>query len=205
MIVPIDVQGDYKSVSMEIRTMVELKSIYVVKYFKSWTEETIIESQRSVCTFIQMELLQFNLVKLIDLVKSISQDDDDLEKFKYYLRCKILSQLVECVDHLHSQTPPIIHRDLKPQNVLVCHSIAQGRLLKLCDFGLAKMCQTRVNTGGVGTIRYRAPEVKTGNYDVQSDIYSIGVIAMDIFDITQNTERMRSGSARLIYILNIRK
>ena len=76
----------------------------------------------------------------------------------------------------------VVHRDIKPANIFVCRD---GRV-KLVDFGIAK----RSNVPGVtqkglawGTPRYMAPEQIRGfsNVSPASDIYSIGVIAYQMF------------------------
>ena len=63
-----------------------------------------------------------------------------------------------------------------------------GNVTKLCDFGLAKFggLTLRTQTKYTGTINYMAPEVRDGNvkhYNNRVDIYSLGVIANDIFHI----------------------
>lgn len=79
----------------------------------------------------------------------------------------------------------VIHRDLKPSNILIDHD-DQPRIL---DFGLAKQLQSgnrgdassMLSLSGelLGTMPFCGPEqlgAEDGNADVQTDIYSLGVI-----------------------------
>ena len=50
-----------------------------------------------------------------------------------------------------------MHRDVKPENMLLCDN---RRLLKLSDFGCAKMSSDDEHTMFVGSERYVAPEVR---------------------------------------------
>ncbi|GMK56962.1 hypothetical protein CspeluHIS016_0308020 [Cutaneotrichosporon spelunceum] len=79
----------------------------------------------------------------------------------------------------------VTHRDLKPENILVTkESESQGRLIKIADFGLAKMIKVEDKTmlkSLVGTPQYLAPEVvmqtKTcPGYENVVDSWSIGII-----------------------------
>lgn len=69
----------------------------------------------------------------------------------------------------------IVHRDIKPENIL----IAKGGLVKLTDFGLAKITGSRVTrTGAVmGTPSYMAPEQVLGkDTDPRTDLYATGLV-----------------------------
>lgn len=90
---------------------------------------------------------------------------------------KIFKQLVAGVGYLHSKK--IIHRDLKPANILL-----KGDTVKISDFGLAKggvFTFTINHTTGMGTPAYMAPEVHTGTYDKTVDIYSLGIILVELY------------------------
>lgn len=74
---------------------------------------------------------------------------------------------------------PIVHRDIKPSNVLVSHDESLGELVKILDFGIAKVLQDKSNQTQcfMGTLAYSSPEQMEGReLDARSDIYSLGVM-----------------------------
>jgi serine/threonine protein kinase len=93
------------------------------------------------------------------------------------------------LDYLHTRLQPIIHRDLKPSNILVSNDFAcdggtKRQLIKLADFGLARITQgsfTTLTDFGqlMGTPEYSAiPDLLSESYqiDARSDLYSLGVM-----------------------------
>ena len=77
----------------------------------------------------------------------------------------------------------IVHRDLKPQNIL----IDENDLIKIVDFGLAagvSPTDSRLTqrSARMGTPTYMAPEqVRGGDIDTRTDIYSLGIIMYELF------------------------
>ncbi|MBE9060175.1 serine/threonine-protein kinase [cf. Phormidesmis sp. LEGE 11477] len=74
---------------------------------------------------------------------------------------------------------PIIHRDIKPSNILVTVDPSVGELVKILDFGIAKLLQEggEQTSTFMGTLAYASPEQMEGReLDNRSDIYSLGVM-----------------------------
>ncbi|CAG2167092.1 unnamed protein product [Oppiella nova] len=105
---------------------------------------------------------------------------------EYLISCEIFRQILESVQYLHELNPQIIHRDLKPENILIAENIRNGRFVKLCDFGLAveHITASQSHSKSKGTPKYMAPELHQSKYTTKSDIYSLGIISMELFDIT---------------------
>ncbi|MCA9523400.1 MAG: serine/threonine protein kinase [Myxococcales bacterium] len=97
--------------------------------------------------------------------------------------CEIAAQICAALAHSHGQQ--IIHRDLKPENVMVISPPGEGRLVKVLDFGLAKLRegdQSSTERGIIcGTPKYMSPEQVMGDpVDPRSDIYSLGVLLYEM-------------------------
>lgn len=74
---------------------------------------------------------------------------------------------------------PIVHRDIKPSNILVVQNDSMGELVKILDFGIAKVLEPEGNQTQcfMGTLAYSSPEQMEGReLDARSDIYSLGVM-----------------------------
>jgi translation initiation factor 2-alpha kinase 4 len=100
------------------------------------------------------------------------------------MRINYIQQLVSGLSYLHNQN--IIHRDLKPDNIFVCIK-NEIVTLKIGDFGLSTIVKNKKITFDnsflsidVGTGMYRAPEIDEGLYDSSIDIYSLGIIIIEL-------------------------
>lgn len=103
---------------------------------------------------------------------------------------RLLGQLCEALQAAHSQG--IVHRDLKPANLMVVNPDTPYEKIKVMDFGLAKLVDSRsaallhksCDTGAdfaVGTPGYISPEqVKGDEMDHRCDLYSVGVILFEL-------------------------
>lgn len=96
-------------------------------------------------------------------------------------------QILEGVSAAHHAG--IIHRDLKPENVFLASQPDGQALIKLLDFGIAKLRQLdsaeslRITTPGmlVGTPNYMAPELLAGGAaSERGDIFALGVMLVEM-------------------------
>jgi serine/threonine protein kinase len=88
----------------------------------------------------------------------------------------IFTELCLAMQALHDSG--IVHRDLKPANVFV-----ENSMVKVGDYGLCKFIsgtQKSPQTQSIGTVHYMAPEISTGNYGKQVDVYAAGVMLYEM-------------------------
>jgi serine/threonine-protein kinase len=100
---------------------------------------------------------------------------------------RLLGQLCEVLQAAHSEG--IIHRDLKPANLMVVDPDTPYEIIKVMDFGLAKLVDSGAYKNGkgtaaefaVGTPGYMCPEQARGEeMDHRGDLYSVGVILFEL-------------------------
>ncbi|KAM0899564.1 hypothetical protein ACQ4PT_021234 [Festuca glaucescens] len=125
-------------------------------------------------------------------------------------RLGIALDVARGLHYLHDELDSrVIHCDVKPQNILMD---AAGTA-KIADFGLAKLLQpdqTRTFTGVRGTRGYLAPEWYrgTGPVTVKADVYSYGVVLLEIVTCRRSMEMEEAGEERtlmeLVYELLLR-
>ncbi|CAG2171689.1 unnamed protein product [Oppiella nova] len=155
-----DSSEDYMNrILNEVKNLGKVRSEYVVQYYNSWLETNFL--------YIQMEFCSQNLRNILEIKpKEFDRDlGEAMSSYEYFISCEIFRQILESVQYLHELNPQIIHRDLKPDNILIDGNGRNGRFVKLCDFGVAKVHQKNINktydkyTTGVGTPKYQAPEI----------------------------------------------
>lgn len=112
----------------------------------------------------------FESRNLREVIKENNLSDDD--------KLKILIQLLKALNIAHQNK--IIHRDIKPENIL----LDNNHYLKIADFGLA-MIQSddklTHDSSVVGTPSYMSPEQLRGEKNFQTDIFSTGIVAYELY------------------------
>lgn len=112
---------------------------------------------------------------------------------------QILVGVARGLEYLHRGcNTRIVHFDIKPHNILLDADFSP----KISDFGLAKPCTRKESNVSLlearGTIGYIAPEVFSRNFGQvshKSDVYSYGMMALEIVGGRKNHEAEMSSSS----------
>lgn len=123
-----------------------------------------------------------------DLYEIIRHHRDKVNQaINQYTVKSILWQLLNGLNYLHSNW--IMHRDLKPSNILVMGDGEEQGVVKIADFGLARIYQAPLkplsDNGVVVTIWYRAPELLLGakHYTSSVDMWAVGCIFAELLTL----------------------
>jgi serine/threonine protein kinase len=98
----------------------------------------------------------------------------------------IIRQVLRGLDHAHGAG--VVHRDLKPDNIMLVERDGQRDVVKILDFGIAKITEPvsggeALTQAGVifGTPEYLSPEQALGEaVDARADLYAAGVILYEM-------------------------
>eukprot|EP01105_Mastigella_eilhardi_P027434 TRINITY_DN845_c3_g1_i1.p1 TRINITY_DN845_c3_g1~~TRINITY_DN845_c3_g1_i1.p1 ORF type:complete len:442 (+),score=103.58 TRINITY_DN845_c3_g1_i1:56-1327(+) len=122
--------------------------------------------------WVVMEYMQGGcLTEVLDQFEHVRLDTNQIA---YVLQC-----VLRALDYLHGLHR--IHRDIKSDNIL----LSLDGAVKLADFGYAVQLtqQKQKRNTIVGTPYWMAPEVIKGqNYDTKVDIWSLGVLLMEMLE-----------------------
>ncbi|XP_042515746.1 probable LRR receptor-like serine/threonine-protein kinase At1g53440 isoform X2 [Macadamia integrifolia] len=136
-------------------------------------------------------LLVYEYMENNSLACALFGREDQRMNLDWPTRHKICLGIAKGLAYLHEESRlKIVHRDIKATNVLLDKDLNA----KISDFGLAKLDEeenTHISTRVAGTIGYMAPEYAMRGYLTdKADIYSFGVVALEIVSGKNNTNYM---------------
>jgi serine/threonine-protein kinase len=160
--------------SVEARAVAKLRHPNIVEVFDVSRED---EPEQ----YLVVELLRgFTLRRLLQKRSPLAPE----------VAASIGVELASALSHAHEQD--VIHRDTKPENVILerrggpdstpksAGSTGEGVLVKLTDFGIAKLLDAQgvTSTGQVlGSPAHMAPEqIEGGDVDARADVFALGVL-----------------------------
>ncbi|KAL5063094.1 hypothetical protein RYX36_024831 [Vicia faba] len=180
----IDLQSEEKSKSFdaECNSMRNLRHRNLVKIISS-------------CSNLDFKSLVMEFMSNGSVDKWLYSDNYCLN---FLQRLNIMIDVASALEYLHHGSPiPVVHCDLKPTNVL----LDENMVAHVSDFGIAKLMdegQSKTHTNTLATIGYLAPEYGSeGIVSVKGDVYSYGIMLMEIFTRRKPTDDMFVGDLSL--------
>lgn len=156
---------------LEARVAARVKSEHIVDVIDAGIDP------ETELAFIVMELLEGeSLDEMVE--KRGPQPTQQVARF--------IEQLGSALSRAHSyihrdgRARPIVHRDLKPDNLFVTRRESGEAIIKVLDFGIAKLVSTTTDVSQEvkGTPQYMASEqMRNGRITPQTDIWAMGLIA----------------------------
>ena len=139
------------------------RNIHIPRVYDFWEEDGIL-------TVVEEYINGKTLDKYLE-VNTLTRND----------RKKIITDILDGLEFLHTATVPIIHRDLKDTNVM----ITNDGVVKIIDYDAAKTFKAgeSKDTMLVGTAGSAAPEqYGFSQSDPRTDIYAVGMLMKQLFE-----------------------
>ncbi|XP_044971126.1 MDIS1-interacting receptor like kinase 2-like [Hordeum vulgare subsp. vulgare] len=151
----------------EIKALVQIRHRNIIKLF-------------GYCSCSQGRFLIYEYMERGDLAGILTNNGRAVE-LNWRTRTHIVLDVFRALAYMHHDcSSPIVHRDITSKNILLDPEFRAC----ISDFGMAKI----LNTGGqnltrlAGTKGYIAPELAyTDNVTEKCDVYSLGVLVLEIF------------------------
>ncbi|XP_073150672.1 probable receptor-like serine/threonine-protein kinase At4g34500 [Henckelia pumila] len=133
------------------------------------------------CAEGAQRLLVYEFIDNGNLEQWLHGEVGPVSPLTWEIRMKIANGTARGLAYLHEGLEPkVVHRDVKSSNILLDKKWNP----KVSDFGLAKLLgsdKTHVTTRVMGTFGYVSPDyASTGMLNEASDVYSYGVLLMEI-------------------------
>lgn len=190
-----------KQFNKEVQNVMSLKHENIVEVlgFCSETQKKLVQfDKRYIQADITESLICYEYLPNGSLQENLFEPKDSTKQdISWDTRFKIIKGICQGLFFLHKLDIPIVHMDLKPENILLDANMVP----KIADFALSRVFgqeQTRLCTQTVvGSYGYMAPEyLYRGEISAQSDIYSLGLVIIEIATGEQNPREKDQPSAR---------
>ncbi|PON36441.1 Mitogen-activated protein kinase kinase kinase [Trema orientale] len=148
------------------------------------------------CSNLDFKALVLEYIPRGSLEKLLYSDDEFC--LNILQKLNIMIDVASALEYLHfGYSTPIVHCDLKPSNVL----LDEDMVAHVADFGIAKLLSgedSMTQTMTLATIGYMAPEYGLdGIVSRRGDVYSYGIMLMEVFTGRKPTDEMFAGEMNL--------
>ncbi|GMI77593.1 STRUBBELIG-receptor family 3 [Hibiscus trionum] len=144
------------------------------------------------CNEYGQRLLVYQYCKNGTLYDALHVDDGMHKKLSWNARVRIALGVARAIQYLHEVCqPPIMHKNIKSVNILLDDKFA----VRVSECGLAPLLSSGSTSEFSGSLfvsyGYAAPEIEFGTYTCQSDVYSLGVVMLELLTGRESFDRSR--------------
>ena len=94
-------------------------------------------------------------------------------RISFAMAHRIVNDLLDAMGYLHKHN--VMPRDIKPNNI-----ITNGHGAVIVDFNVSKLAGSHASTQGIGTPRYKPPEVDVSGWNRTGDLYAVGLVLYEM-------------------------
>ncbi|EEF44487.1 lrr receptor-linked protein kinase, putative [Ricinus communis] len=133
------------------------------------------------------------------LQDALHSDDELKKKLSWNTRIRMALGAARALEYLHEVCqPPVVHRNFKSVNILLDDDLD----VRVSDCGLAPL----ISSGSVSQLSghlltaygYGAPEFESGIYTVHSDVFSFGVVMLELLTGRTSYDRTRTRNEQFL-------
>ncbi|XP_022715945.1 protein STRUBBELIG-RECEPTOR FAMILY 3-like isoform X3 [Durio zibethinus] len=144
------------------------------------------------CNEHGQRLLVYEYCKNGTLYDALHVNDGIHKKLSWNARVRVALGVARAIQYLHEACqPPIVHKNIKSVNILLDDKLA----VRVSECGLAPLFSSGSASEFSGSLfvsyGYAAPEIEFGSYTCQSDVYSLGVVMLELLTGREPFDRSR--------------
>ncbi|XP_022724034.1 protein STRUBBELIG-RECEPTOR FAMILY 3-like [Durio zibethinus] len=144
------------------------------------------------CNEHGQRLLVYEYCRYGTLYNALHVDDGIHTKLSWNARVQVALGIARALQYLHDVCqPPIVHKNIKSVNILLDDKLA----VHVSECGLAPLLSSGSASEFYGSLfvsyGYAAPEIEFGSYTCQSDVYSLGVVMLELLTGRESFDRSR--------------
>lgn len=181
-----------KRVAIKVLKLVDSGGQMVKRFLREAKAASLIDHPAivTVTDFGQLpDGLAYSVMEFVD-GKTLGEELNRAGTFPVKRAIRIAAQIAHGVVAAHAKG--VVHRDLKPDNIFLCARGGETDIVKIVDFGIAKIAgrdktgttSIRLTSAGMifGTPEYMSPEQARGlpDIDARADIYALGTILYEM-------------------------
>ncbi|KAI5189855.1 membrane-associated tyrosine- and threonine-specific cdc2-inhibitory kinase [Nematocida minor] len=137
---------------------------YIVKIIRAWEERAVLYMEMAFCNLGTLKEYMKKNVCTVGTKESL------------------VLQIIKGIKAVHKSK--IIHLDIKPENIYLHMDTAGHMVAKIGDFGISRSAQDETEIEFDGDRLYMAPELLQNKCSYASDIYSTGLVLIELlFDV----------------------